>query len=260
MKQWKHQDWFDENNEEVLVLLMKKQQLQKAYQNDQSLQSKSDAYRAIRQTVQAKLLNMKETWYSEKADEIQAYTDCNNSKCFYDALKSIYGPLACGLSPVLSADGETLITDKEKIFASWAEHFDGFLNRPLSISEAAIARLPQTDINISLASKISVDEVKKATKKPLNGKAPGPDAIPAEIFKNGGLELIMTLTELFNIMLQQERIPQDFKDASLIHIYKRKGNRRCCDNHRGISLLLIDGKILARVILNRLLENLKSRQ
>ena len=54
----KHQDWFDENNEEIQALLMKKQQLHKAYQNDQTSQSKKDAYIATRQTVQAKLLNI----------------------------------------------------------------------------------------------------------------------------------------------------------------------------------------------------------
>ena len=145
-----------------------------------------------------------------------------DSKCFYDALKSIYGPLTSGSSPVLSADGETLITDKEKILARRAEHFDSVLTRPSSINEAAIARLPQTDINISLASKISVDEVKKATKKLPNGKAPGTDAIPVEIFKNGGSELTMRLTELFNLMLQQESVPQDFKDVSNPHVQKER--------------------------------------
>ena len=49
-------------------------------------------------------------------------------------------------------------------------------------------------------------------------------------------------------MWQQETIPQDFKDASIIHLCKRKGNRQSCENHRGISLLSITGKIL----LNRL--------
>ena len=38
----------------------------------------------------------------------------------------------------------------------------------------------------------------------------------------------------------------------LHHIYKRKGDRACCDNHRGISLLSTAGKVLGRVILNRL--------
>lgn len=37
----------------------------------------------------------------------------------------------------------------------------------------------------------------------------------------------------------------------VVHLYKRKDNKYCCGNHRGISLLSIAGKILARVILNR---------
>ena len=42
----------------------------------------------------------------------------------------------------------------------------------------------------------------------------------------------------------------DFKDASIIHLYKRKGNPQLCNNHRGISLLSIAGKILAKILLN----------
>ena len=52
-------------------------------------------------------------------------------------------------------------------------------------------------------------------------------------------------------------IPQEFKDATIIHLFKRKGNPQVCDNHRGISLLSIAGKILARVPLNRLNEHLE---
>ena len=44
----------------------------------------------------------------------------------------------------------------------------------------------------------------------------------------------------------------EFKDASIFHLYKRKGNPQVCDNHRGISLLSIAGKILAKIQLNRL--------
>ena len=61
------------------------------------------------------------------------------------------------------------------------------------------------------------------------------------------------MTELFQCMWRKEAIPQDFKDASIIHlVYKRKGNLQVCDNHRGISLLSIAGKILAKILLNRL--------
>ena len=56
------------------------------------------------------------------------------------------------------------------------------------------------------------------------------------------------LTELFHCMWRKEAIPQEFKDASIIHLYKRKGNAKVCENHRGISLL----SSAAKILLNRL--------
>ena len=58
-----------------------------------------------------------------------------------------------------------------------------------------------------------------------SGKAPLPDAIPAKIYKDGGV--------------------------------KRKGNRQDCNNHSGISLFSITGKILARLLFKHLIDHLK---
>ena len=58
-------------------------------------------------------------------------------------------------------------------------------------------------------------------------------------------------------MWRKEAIPKTFKDATIIHLFKRKGNIQVCDNHRGIFVLSIAGKILARVLLNRLNEHLE---
>nr|VZI25274.1 unnamed protein product [Spirometra erinaceieuropaei] len=65
------------------------------------------------------------------------------------------------------------------------------------------------------------------------------------------------LTALFQEMWRQGVVPQDFKEATIVHLYKRKGNRQVCDNHRGISLLNIAGKIFARILLNRLNNHLE---
>ena len=97
----------------------------------------------------------------------------------------------------------------------------------------------------------------KAIKLLSSGKAPGSDAIPAEIYKAGGPPIAEKLTELFHIMWRKEAIPQRFKDAKITLLFKRKGNPQVCDNYRGISLLSVAGKILARVLLNRLNEYLE---
>ena len=72
----------------------------------------------------------------------------------------------------------------------------------------------------------------------------------------GGSALIASLTDLFQLCWEKGELPQEFKDASIIHLYKNKGEKSSCDNHRGISLLSIAGKILARIILNRITESL----
>jgi len=94
--------------------------------------------------------------------------------------------------------------------------------------------------------------VKKAIDQLSKGKAAGADSIPVEIYKEGGDEVIRRLLQLYVKIWEDGEVPQDFKDALIVHIYKRKGDRACCDNHRGISLLSIAGKVLGRVILNRL--------
>ena len=126
----KHQDWFDDNNEEIQKLLDEKHQAYRVFQQDKSSESKKAAFNSSKGKVQAKLREMQDSRLSTKADEIQKYADSNHSKRFYDALKTIYGPQTSGTSPLLSADGSTLFTEKNAILKRWAEHFNNVLNRP----------------------------------------------------------------------------------------------------------------------------------
>jgi len=96
-----------------------------------------------------------------------------------------------------------------------------------------------------------VDEVRRAVNLMASGKAPGIDGLPAEVFKADGLNLITKLTHLFQNIWNKRSVPQEFRDALIVHIFKRKDDRSVCDDHRGISLLSIPGKILGRVILSR---------
>jgi hypothetical protein len=79
-------------------------------------------------------------------------------------------------------------------------------------------------------------EVERAIEQSLLVKL-GSDGLPVEIYRYGGDHLIVRLTFLFKVIWQMEYVPQDFKDATLIHLYKKKSDRPVCDNHRVISLL-----------------------
>ncbi|XP_063591300.1 uncharacterized protein LOC134768401 [Penaeus indicus] len=63
-------------------------------------------------------------------------------------------------------------------------------------------------------------------------------------------------TRLFQVFWANGKLPQDFRDANIIHLYENKSDRSCCDNHRGISLLSIAGKILAHTLLNRITKHI----
>ena len=64
--------------------------------------------------------------------------------------KTIYDPKSSDAITLLGADGSTLLTDKDAILERWTEHFNSVLNRPSSISDDAIYRLPQMECNALL--------------------------------------------------------------------------------------------------------------
>nr|VZI42020.1 unnamed protein product [Spirometra erinaceieuropaei] len=231
-----HQDWFDDNDAAIRNLLAEKNRLHKAYVDHPTEDKKAAFYRSRRQ-LQQRLREMQDSWTARKAEEIQGYADRHCSS--------------------LQRRRQYYLTEKTQILQRWAEHFRGVLNRPSVISDPAIARLPQVATNVDLDLPPSLQETIRAVQQLSSGKAPGSDAIPAEVYKHGGSQLMDHLTALFQEMWRQGEVPQDFKDATIVHLYKRKGNRQVCDNHRGISLLNIAGKIFARILLNRLNNHLE---
>jgi len=77
------------------------------------------------------------------------------------------------------------------------EHFNSVLNRPASINNEAINRLPQVEISHELDNIPSMQEVSKAIKQISSGKAPGSDVIPAEVYKAGKPIMLQKHSQLF---------------------------------------------------------------
>nr|VZI17155.1 unnamed protein product [Spirometra erinaceieuropaei] len=183
-----HQDWFEDKDVAIRKLLAEKNRLHKAYVDHPTEDNKAAFYRS-RRHLQQRLCEMHYAWTARKAEETQGDADRNEWNNSFSAIKAVYGPPTKGTAPILSADGNTLLTENTQILQRWAEHFRGVLNCPSAISDAAIKHLPQVETNADPDVPPSLQETIRAVQQLSSGKAPGSDAIPAEVYKHGGPQL-----------------------------------------------------------------------
>ena len=84
----------------------------------------------------------------------------------------------------------------------------------------------------------TIEEISEALKQLSSGKAPGTDAIPAEVLKHGVPALLSNIHQLFLTTWDSETVPQVFRDGTLVKLYKKK-NKFNSGNYCGINLLSI---------------------
>ena len=248
-----HEDWFDENDDGIKRALHAKNKAYIEWQNDLTSVSKRDRFKTLKAKAQSDIRSMKEKWWQDKAEEVQCYADAHNYKKFFMTLETVFGPSASCFSPLLSSDGTTLIKDQEGLSKRWQEHFRSLLNRPSSVDTDALNQIPQQQIKYSLAESPTIEEIRKAISQISSGKAPGKDGIPVEIYKTMGSSALEAFHEVLLSIWEQEAMPDEFHDALIVSLYKNKGSKSDCGNYRGISLLSTAGKILAKVLLNRIM-------
>nr|KAG5696667.1 hypothetical protein BaRGS_023076 [Batillaria attramentaria] len=99
----------------------------------------------------------------------------------------------------------------------------------------------ETELPIN-CDKPSEAEIRKAIMTLRNGKAAGPDEIPAEAIKADTETAVNMLHSLFNKIWEKEEVPAQWKEGIVIKLPK-KGDLRDCSNYRGIMLLSVPGKL-----------------
>ena len=130
----------------------------------------------------------------------------------------------------------------------WVEHFSNLLNRPSPDEEVVI---PPSEPLVIDTNPPTLVEIKEAIKTLKNNKAAGPDNIPAEVLKADPNLTAEALHPLLNEVWNQENFPSDWKNGHLT-VLPKKGDLTKCENYRGIMLLSVPGKIMSKIILNRM--------
>ncbi len=245
-----YRGWFNENNLEVQELLSRKRSAYKAHLAQPSCPHKKAAFRLECRTLQHKLREIQNEWWTNLAVRTQLCADTGDYRGFYEALKAVYGPSYQILIPLRSADGKELLTEKDSILNRWSEHFYTLFNASRSVQEPAIDRILQQPVKTELDVAPTLQATEEPIKQLKSGKAAGVDTIPPKVWKNGGPALHAKLHKFFVFCWEQGKLPQDLRDAVIITLYKNKGEKSDCSNYRGITLLSVAGKILASVLLN----------
>ena len=136
------------------------------------------------------------------------------------------------------------------------ELFEELLNRPTPLAPPDI-QPANVDLPID-CNKPTREEIKRAIKQLQNGKAVGPDNIPAEALKADVETMVERFYSLFEKIWEEEQVPSDWKEGYLIKIPK-KGDLSNCGNYRGITLLSIPGKVFNRIVLNRMKDEVDTK-
>ena len=88
----KHQDWFDENDNEIRSELDQMYKLHREWICDRNFVNKKHQYKASKSSVQTKLRKMKQDWWQNKAVALQLAADKHDMKSFFQNLNGVFPP------------------------------------------------------------------------------------------------------------------------------------------------------------------------
>ena len=120
----------------------------------------------------------------------------------------------------------------------WRHHFSTLLRGDAVINSATREdnEPPPIDDWIELPP-ASLNEFRVVLQR-LKNKAAGPNGFPAELFKNGGDDLVRSVHQLICRIWLEKSMPSDWNLSALCAVLKN-GDPTICANYRGISLLPI---------------------
>ena len=186
-------------------------------------------YREAQNKCQRVIRQIKNARWSDRANEIEEAAKQDNTKRMFDGIKLVSGRRTTRLDSIDSADGIRL-TQKENILNRWKEHFATLLNQPSNADLSILDSIPPADTVEDLDAAPTIEEISEALKQ-----LSSIDAIPAEVLKQGGPALLSNIHQLFLTTWDSQTVPQDFRDGTLVKLYKKK-NKFNCGNYRGIIL------------------------
>jgi hypothetical protein len=244
--------WF-KNDSNINSLLLSRRLAQLEWRKDKKNISKKNTYYDYKRSTRRNLRWIKSNFFKNKSNQMIDAYNRNDMNLFYKYSKNFIPRKVIRVPDcILKLDGnltKSICESNERI----KEHLSMLLNQKSVISENINELLPNQKIFIfELNDHFSIDELEIAFCDMKNDRAVGIDNIPIEFFKyTGCTEIKELILFFFNKCLMEGTVPNIMKDVTIKMIFK-KGDTNNLNNYRGISLLSHLGKLLERLLYNRL--------
>ena len=218
---------------------------------EQAIQTYRDQNRKVKRSARAD----KRAYIEELATQAEQAARRGDSSTVYKITKQLCGCNTRQAPPVKDEDGNIIASEKAQA-ERWVDHFRDVLNRPQPESPANPPPADE-DLNIEVNTP-NEEEVRTAIQALKCGKAPGIDAIHAELLKADIETSTKVLTNLFKNIWEKDTIPGDWSKGLIVRIPK-KGDLSRCDNWRGITLLSTPSKVFCSILLKRIENELDNK-
>ena len=160
-----------------------------------------------------------------------------------------------GSTQYIRDEDEKLLRKFEEIRARWRRYFASLLNTTsAALNLTIIEGLSPKPVALTLGDLPVGNETKKALRSMANGKAMGPDELPAELLKLGlsdsSHEILVAFHGIIVAVWMTGEVPQEWKDVTIKVLHNKK-DRTEFSNYRGLSLVARADKVLLKIGANR---------
>ena len=243
-------DWVEAHAGSLLPLFDAKRKAMFEHKTNPS-QATLDRLRHTRSEAQRESRKCANRYWTDLCSSIQSASDRGDSGTMHSLMKVALGPRVSKTAPLKSKEGE-VITDRSKQLERWVEHYSELYSNEIPEKPGLDEALPDFPELTELDGMPEESELLEALSALPSGKAPGQDGIPAEVLKENKEVVLPHLYDLLRQCWEKGMIPHEMRNAKIVTLYKNKGDRGDCNSFRGISLLSITGKAIARIVRKRL--------
>ena len=206
-------------------------------------------YRSFRDDYHTKLDKAEDEYRNNIATSL---TNNRNSKRWWNTVKWFLGKGGDCSYPTLNIDNNPITDSKEKA-KKFNEFFLSHSNIDTSNSSLPDPPLVPPRLTCIMATESEVSDLIKSIDP---SKATGSDEISPKLLNIAGDSIVPSLTKLINLSLLTCKVPQLWKEANVLPLYK-KGDHSDINNYRPVSILPCASKILERIVFKNVFNYLR---